>query len=310
MSGGFSPLVSVIMNCRNGEKFLAGAIDSVYGQAYTAWEIVLLDNASTDRTYEIAHSYDEKVRYFHNETMVTLGQARNQALRHARGKLIAFLDSDDTWLPSKLEKQVPLFEDAPSVGIVFSDTYLRFQNDGRTTTWFRRNRFVPPRGRIFVSLMRHYSIPMLTAVIRSEALHSMPQWFDDRFQVCDDFDFFMRLAYDWDCDYVDEPLAMNLIHDDSAMAKLHRLGAGELTMTLEKILAQHPELAREHPREVESMRMKIAYWLGNSNLRDGNFAEARQIYRRYITSPKFLLRYASTVLPGDWVDAIYGWLRH
>jgi len=186
------------MNCLNGEKYVRTAIDSVFAQTYTNWEIIFLDNASTDGTSGIARSYDLRLRYFRNECVVPLGRARNQALKQATGEFIAFLDCDDLWLPHKLEMQIPVFGGRPKVGLVFSDTELHFQATGVITTYFVNHRYKPPRGWIFPALLLHYSIPMPTAVIRAEALRSMAQWFDDSYQVCCDFFFFVPLTFLWD----------------------------------------------------------------------------------------------------------------
>ncbi|MCW2905203.1 MAG: glycosyl transferase, family 2, partial [Streptosporangiaceae bacterium] len=99
------PKFSVIMNCYNGEKYLRQAIDSVYAQSFTDWEIVFWDNASTDGTQEIARSYDERLRYFRSEKTVSLGAARKAAMKEVRGEWIGFLDCDDYWYSNKLERQ-------------------------------------------------------------------------------------------------------------------------------------------------------------------------------------------------------------
>jgi glycosyltransferase involved in cell wall biosynthesis len=114
------PLVSIVMNCYNGEKYLREAIDSVYLQTYQNWEIIFWDNASTDSTAEIAKSYDEKLKYFKSQETTILGVARVQATKKATGKYIAFLDVDDIWIKDKLEKQLLLFNDSESnVGFVY-----------------------------------------------------------------------------------------------------------------------------------------------------------------------------------------------
>ena len=97
------PLVSIIMNCFNGEEFLCEAIDSVYAQSYTNWEIIFWDNASTDQTASIAKSYDKKLKYFRTSKTTSLGEARVAATKKARGKYLAFLDVDDKkyWLKPK-----------------------------------------------------------------------------------------------------------------------------------------------------------------------------------------------------------------
>src|SRR5829696_2506866 len=107
------PLVSVIMNCFNGEKYLREAIDSVLAQSYTNWEIIFWDNQSTDDSARIVRSYrDPRLKYFYAPTHLPLYGARNHAIDRAAGELIAFLDVDDWWIPSKLEQQVPLFADS------------------------------------------------------------------------------------------------------------------------------------------------------------------------------------------------------
>ena len=122
------PFVSVIMNCYNSDRYLREAIESVYAQTYDNWEIIFWDNASTDSSADIAKSFDERLKYHRGDQNVTLGMARNLAMRKASGDLIAFLDCDDLWCPSKLEKQVPCFANE-DIGLVFSDCYL-FSNNG------------------------------------------------------------------------------------------------------------------------------------------------------------------------------------
>lgn len=105
------PLVSVIINCYNGEKYLREAIDSVFAQTYQNWEIIFWDNQSTDSTREIVESYkSEKIRYFYAPKHTPLGEARNLAVEKANGEYINFLDADDVWMPEKLEKQIALVE--------------------------------------------------------------------------------------------------------------------------------------------------------------------------------------------------------
>jgi len=301
--------VSVIMNCLNGAKYVQAAIDSVYAQTYGNWEIIFLDNASTDDTPLIARRFDEKLRYFRNQDIVPLGAARNQALRQATGEFIAFLDSDDVWLPRKLEQQIPLFRDRPGLGLVFSDTELRFQASGLRTTYFKNHRYKPPRGRIFPELLQHYSIPMPTAVIRAGALRAMDQWFDDSYQVCDDFDFFMRLAYDWECDYLDQTLASCLIHGEAVTFRMHRFGPGEMAQTIQKFRGRHADFDLRFGKEVRAFLKQVSYKQGKSFWIEGKRREARVEFGKYFFSPKFLLSSFATLLPYTTVERIARFLR-
>jgi glycosyltransferase involved in cell wall biosynthesis len=300
--------VSVIMNCLNGEKYVKAAIESVYAQSYPNWEIIFLDNASSDSTPAIVRGFDDRLRYFRNDRTVPLGEARNQALKQAQGEYIAFLDSDDLWMPAKLAKQIPLFKDRPGLGLVFSDTEMRYAETGRRTTYFGNHHYKPPRGRIFSALLLHYSIPMLTAVIRAQALRGMEQWFDSKYVVCDDFDFFMRLAYDWECDYVDEPLASLLLHGESVTIKMHRFGPGEMTQTIEKFRRRYPDFEKRFFSETSTFLKVVSFKQGKSYWRDGNTRAARTEFGKHLLSPKFFLGYIATAFPFETAEKISRWI--
>ena len=104
------PLVSIIMNCYNSGRFLKEAIDSVYAQTYSNWEIIFWDNASTDNSSDIAQKYDDRLKYYRNSKTTEIGEARNLALSKVSGNYLAFLDCDDLWMPNKLNLQVDLLE--------------------------------------------------------------------------------------------------------------------------------------------------------------------------------------------------------
>ena len=100
-------LVSIIMPAYNCGRFIREAIDSVLAQTYTAWELLIVDDCSTDNTAAVIASYrDERIHYMRNERNSGAALSRNKALREAKGKYIAFLDADDTWMPEKLERQI------------------------------------------------------------------------------------------------------------------------------------------------------------------------------------------------------------
>ena len=104
------PLVSIIMNCLNGSKYLNEAIKSVLDQTYRNWEIIFFDNNSTDQSHLILQKYSEKrIKYFKSKITHTLYKARNLAIKKSKGDLIAFLDVDDWWTKDKLKKQVNFF---------------------------------------------------------------------------------------------------------------------------------------------------------------------------------------------------------
>lgn len=105
-------LVSIIMPSYNTEKFIKESIDSVLNQTYFNWELIIVDDCSTDNTDSIIGSInDTRIKYLKNDKNSGAAISRNRALREAQGKWIAFLDSDDSWMPDKLEKQIKFMEE-------------------------------------------------------------------------------------------------------------------------------------------------------------------------------------------------------
>lgn len=121
-------LVSAIMIFLNGEEFMHEAIASIFAQTYENWEILLVDDGSTDSSSKIAQQYaakyPDKVRYLEHEGHQNCGMSasRNLGIRKAKGEYITFLDADDVWLPEKLTKQVARLNSQPEAGVVFGPT--------------------------------------------------------------------------------------------------------------------------------------------------------------------------------------------
>lgn len=184
------PLVSILMNCYNGERYLKEAIDSVLCQTYQNWELIFWDNQSTDHSKEIFHSYDDqRLKYFLAPEHTDLGGARARAFRHLVGEFVAVLDADDVWMPKKLEKQIPLFDD-PEVGIVISDAL--FFND-RTEKALYGGRY-PPTGWVFEKLLAKYFVSLTTLIFRLSNALDLSRAFDPDFSFIADFDLVVRLS--------------------------------------------------------------------------------------------------------------------
>ena len=124
-------LVSIVMPSYNTERFIKETIESVLAQSYSAWELIIVDDCSTDDTDDVVNQYlaDERIRYIKNDTNSGAAVSRNRALREAKGKWIAFLDSDDLWEPDKLQKQISFMEEN---GHYFSYTnYIEIDEESR-----------------------------------------------------------------------------------------------------------------------------------------------------------------------------------
>ncbi|MBL4889676.1 MAG: glycosyltransferase family 2 protein [Candidatus Lindowbacteria bacterium] len=167
------PVISVIMNCYNSEKYLYEAITSVLDQSFPNWEIIFWDNQSTDNSASIVKGIDDKrVRYFYAPLHTDLAEARNHAVREAKGEWIAFLDCDDIWLPEKVEKQIKRIEDHGdnTPGIVYCRTNV-LREDGSEIPFLFHPKDEPLReGWIIKDLLGVGNfIPFVSCLVKREA---------------------------------------------------------------------------------------------------------------------------------------------
>jgi glycosyltransferase involved in cell wall biosynthesis len=207
------------MNCYNGEKYLSQAIESVFAQTYPNWEIIFWDNRSTDKSAEIVRSFgNPRLKYFYAPKHTMLYEARNCAIERASGDFIAFLDVDDWWLPTKLEKQIPLFSD-PQVGLACGIYWIDNERKNRRR---KSHKHPVPTGWVLNDLLKSYFVGMPTLVVRRSALASLDHACDPRYHMIGDFDLVVRLSIKWKLDCVQEPIACYRIHDNNESAKQGR----------------------------------------------------------------------------------------
>lgn len=117
------PFISVVMPAFNAEKTIESAISSVLSQTYCDFELIVVNDCSTDNTEKIINKFkekDERIVYIKNEQNSGVSYSRNNAIKYAKGEWIAFLDSDDIWITDKLEKQINLIEQNPDVVLVYT----------------------------------------------------------------------------------------------------------------------------------------------------------------------------------------------
>lgn len=287
------PKVSVIMNCYNSAEFLPQALDSVYGQSYPNWEIVFWDNASTDNSAEIAQSYGGRVRYFRSDRTYYLSKARNLAFQQARGDYIGILDCDDIWLPSKLEKQVRLFEENSTLGMTYSDSIF-FDDDGDKIRLFQC--VSPQRGHIFGYLVKQNFISSETMMFSRRALEKLPYLFDEAFSIIMDYDLSLRLAYRFPSDYVEEPLSKWRMHGESGSYKKRFVIPHEHLHLLEKLALQIPDMQTRFSSELASTRKSLHYQFAMEKWARRNTLEAREELSPHLHDLKFFTAFLFTFL--------------
>lgn len=195
------PTVSVVVTCYNYGQYLDLSLQSILSQTYQDFEVVVIDDGSTDSTPNIMEHYatDDRIIYVRQENR---GQpkAKNRGILESRGDFIAFLDADDIWLPTKLEKQTALFTD-PSVGVVYSRrTWMN--EDGEELSGNERTL---RSGNILDHIFIDNFVCFSSSVVRRSMLEQVG-YFDESLPMGIDYDLWIRLAARCDFAYVDEPL--------------------------------------------------------------------------------------------------------
>ena len=165
------PLVSIVMNCYNGERYLKESLDSIKNQRFKNWELIFWDNRSTDNSKKIFLSFkDKRFKYYYASEFTNLYAARNLALKKTRGKIITFIDVDDIWLTHKLEKQIEYFLKNKSAEIVYSNYFIQKKFLGVN---FKKIKFkgILPHGYITKDLLINYRIGWLTVAIKKNIIN-------------------------------------------------------------------------------------------------------------------------------------------
>jgi glycosyltransferase involved in cell wall biosynthesis len=205
-------LVSIVINCFNGEKYLRQSIESVLDQSYKNFELIFWDNQSKDQSKNIIKSYqDKRIKYFYSPNHTTLYQARNLALKECKGDFVCFLDVDDYFLKDKIAKQLLYFEDK-KVGVIYTNYYRYYEDINKKKILTNK---LLPSGNLTQYILEESQISFMTVMIRKKSLDSLEFNFDRKYSIIGDYDLLYRLSLYWDFDYIEEPLAVYRIHKDN-----------------------------------------------------------------------------------------------
>ncbi len=225
------PKVSVIMNCRNGEKYLREAIESVYAQTHKDWELIFYDNLSTDGSPEIAKSYDGRLKYFRGTEPLPLGVARNKAVEKATGEFIAFLDTDDIWMPEHLSLHLDAFRG--DTVVVYSNFIIRDIEGGREYIPFDPKREFHS-GDIARRLSKKSFVWLQAMTVRAEAVRRLEYVFDPELLTAEDFDFALRLSMLGNFNFVPEATLVYRMHGGGLTARKRHYFAHDFSYILMK----------------------------------------------------------------------------
>ncbi len=270
--------VSVIIPTHNRLPMLKEAVDSVLCQDFEDFELIVVDDGSTDGTGPEIKQYGGRVKLLQHPQNKGVSAARNTGILHAKGKYIAFLDSDDLWVKGKLKIQVSFLDENPHYPLCYTDEI-----------WIRRGRRVNPKfkhakysGWIFEKCLPLCTISPSSAVMRKTLLTKVGL-FDEALPVCEDYDFWLRVSIRYPIFFIDQKLMIKRGGHPDQLSQRTWGNDRYRVIALEKLLSEAPISPEERGMILEEMKRKCQV-LSKGFLKRGNDVEGKyyqEIMRRY-----------------------------
>ena len=246
-------MISIILTCYNYGDYVGDAIGSALKQSYTDFEVIVVNDGSTDNSEEVISRFldDPRIKYIKQKN-AGQANAKNTGIKNAARDLIAFLDADDMWEPDKLAKQVKLFNN-PNVGVVYSRARY-IDGDGNPLDLRLQSKYLQPRsGKVTEWLIFDNFVPFSSSVVRRECFEKIGL-FDESLKMGIDWDLWLRISVHYEFDYINEPLLIYRVGHSGQMSKNIEVRQQCSDRIYEKFLSAHREVLPE-----ETIRAALHY---------------------------------------------------
>lgn len=277
------PLISIIITCYNGERFIEKAIESILRQELQNFEVLVVDDASTDSSESVVEEYlsDTRFNYVKSPTNKGTPATRNIGIRRSKGDYIAILDQDDYWAPDFLSRLVEESKGYPDAGLIYCDYYVLDEK-----SWKRKTRYnpTPPSPRVFLKKLFLFRISVETflqiALIKRECFDSLG-YLDESLTGLDDCEFWLRVAGRYQMKRVPVPLVVKRLHERNLIDAMgERIFTEQLSIS-SSCAALYPELARYKGRRNSSIFNSWAVFLMSKEDIEGARSKLKQGIQEY-----------------------------
>jgi glycosyltransferase involved in cell wall biosynthesis len=278
--------VSIIMPVLNGERYIGQALASILAQTYNNYELIVVNDGSTDRTVECVAEYTDRIdiKLVHHSERKGVAASVNDGIRHATGDCVTFLDHDDAWLPHMLETQTTYLEQHPEAGMVYAD-FQTIDPDSKViekSVALCRGR-TRPSGNVFRQLFLDSFIVAIGVLIRKECLDRLGGF--DESLLWGDYHLWLRIARNYEVHYIPKVVAQYRQHNHQCTRSVPPIEGEDpvAIQALQKILEAYPETRRELGETVIRQRMaSVFFGMAYYYFEHGAFDSARRPLSRAI----------------------------
>lgn len=274
------PEVSIIIPVFNASKFIDQTLQSVFTQTFRDYEILAIDDGSTDDSLKKLKSYEPLIKVF---SIPNSGPAaaRNVGLKYACGKYIAFLDSDDLWLENKLEEQVNYLDKHDDVGLLFSEALMFMDKNGQHSILTQFGYTVEPT---FAKLVYGNFIPTLTVMIRRECVNNVG-FFNASLKGTEDHEYWLRIVSRYKMAGISRPLALYRIHNNNLIGNAKDINRC-MTLALDALIEAEkslPDMWHHHNIDKNMMLARIHIKTASLWKQKGNIVECAKKFREALS---------------------------
>ena len=259
------------MNCLNGEKYLNQAIQSVLDQSFRDWELLFIDNCSSDRSKEIVHNIgDHRIRYFTTQKKLTLGAARKFGVDRAEADWIGFLDTDDLWEPEKLDKQLYYLK---------TGKYAMCYGGVREITeqgQLIRDYFPEKETANISSQLRQYDINLVTPLISRNFINSHSLNFNEKIYASEEYNLFLRILTKGKAIVLPDILGSWRIYPGTLTDRSMKYWASDRLLTLKQLEEENPGINSRFHDEFQSAKARSFYYQARYHETNNDTKSARK----------------------------------
>jgi glycosyltransferase involved in cell wall biosynthesis len=285
--------VSILMNCWNGEVYVREAIESVFSQSFSDWEIVFIDNCSTDNSPGIAKSFGAKVKYFKTPYNMPLGEARAFGINKCRGQYLMYLDVDDRYRENTIDTL--LNEIQKTNYLVVYSGHRNINSKGYVI-----GRHNPSRkeGNIFGHLLMQFDVPTASLIMDLKKYKESGQTYDKEIVVSAEYNHYLQLAATYEFKCINGELTDYRIHSGGLTNERAADLYNDRIITLDNIVKKDPQILEDYPGQFREAYARADYYMMRNFIANGEMYSARRILRPHMfLSTKYFVVFICLFIP-------------